>query len=115
MHALRLALFAIAPIAAACTPANAETAASRDVAVHVTMVYDPSSIQATAGEHLRLVFTRDAEGCTSTVVFPSLGLERDLPMHQAVTVDLGMVHAGEIQFRCGMDMVRGKVIVKAKE
>jgi Cu+-exporting ATPase len=115
MHAIRLALLVVPALATgACARANAEPPPTRDISVRVTTGYDPATVNAYAGEHLRLLFTRDVEGCTSKVVFPSLGLERDLPLHQTVTVDLGTVNAGEIPFRCGADMVHGKVIVKPK-
>lgn len=115
MSIARFALLAVAPLfASGCARANADSLPVRDVAVHVTSTYDPSTIAATAGEHVRLHFTRDAEGCTSEVVFPSLGLKRDLPLHRTVVVDLGTVATGEIPFHCGMDMVRGKVTVKPR-
>ena len=58
-----------------------------------------------------MLFTRDVEGCTSEIVFPTLGIRRALPLRETVTVDLGRVGAGEIPFECGMGMVHGEVVV----
>ena len=97
-----------------CSRAQAESSAPvREIAVAVGPSYVPAQISATAGEHLRLKLTRETEGCTSQVVFPTMGIRRDLPLHQSVVIDLGTVSVGEIPFHCGVDMVRGKVVVYA--
>ncbi|MDP9034822.1 MAG: cupredoxin domain-containing protein [Myxococcota bacterium] len=97
-----------------CSRAQAESSAPvREVSVAVGQSYVPAQISATAGEHLRLKLTRETEGCTSEVVFPTMGIRRDLPLHHPVAIDLGTVSVGEIPFHCGMDMVRGKVVVYA--
>jgi plastocyanin domain-containing protein len=64
------------------------------------------------GAALRFV-RRDYGGCTREVVFPTLGLRRELPTGRPVTVDLPALPAGETPFECGMGMVRGAVVVRA--
>lgn len=49
------------------------------------------------------------------MVFPTLGLRKELPPDVPVVVDLGTPAAGEIPFQCGMNMIRGVVVVTPKE
>ena len=86
---------------------------AREIEVVVDHGYAPEEIEVRAGEHVRLRFVRhDHSGCTREVVFPSLGLRRDLPPGQPVVIDLGRVPAGVIEFHCGMKMVHGRVVAR---
>lgn len=101
----------------ACTgssQADLPPAAGRTVAVEVhARGYTPSEISATAGEPLRLVFTRTTdEGCGQQLVFPELNIRRDLPLDEAVAVDITVPQSGRLRFTCGMDMYRGAVVVR---
>ncbi len=74
--------------------------------------FQPSRIPVPAGRPIRLAFTRtDAENCASRIVFPSLKLEKDLPVGKAVVVTLPVTSESEIRFGCGMGMYRGAVVV----
>jgi plastocyanin domain-containing protein len=112
-------LIAAAGLAAALafgagTPALADGAAPRDVPIIVENGYQSNRIEVTEGERGRLVFTRrDYTPCTKEVLFPALGIRRMLPTNQAVTVELPALKAGEYEFRCGMNMIRGTVVVRA--
>ena len=69
-------------------------------------------IEAHEGERLRLKFVRkDYSSCTREVVFPTLNIRRELPTNQAVIIELPALVRGEIEFRCGMNMVRGTIVV----
>lgn len=75
--------------------------------------YEPSEAQAPAGKPVRLIFTRTTdEGCGQQLVFPSLDLRKDLPLNQAVPVDVTMPASGSLAFTCGMDMYRGSVVAR---
>ena len=51
--------------------------------------YRPARVEVAAGECVRLRFVRrDYGGCTREVVFPTLGLRRELPTGRPVTVAL---------------------------
>lgn len=126
--AATLALSApLAAVASACSrssaadPAGAPAPAGSNVSVRTIDVtvhadrYEPAALEAVEGESLRLRFTRKGEGCVDQVVFPTLGLKKALPLDQAVTIDLVAPKAGEIPFSCAMDMVRGKLTVRAKK
>jgi hypothetical protein len=44
---------------------------------------------------------------------PDLGVEKtDLPLGEAVTIEVTPEEAGTFRFACGMDMVRGTILVK---
>lgn len=75
--------------------------------------YEPSEVQAKAGEPLTLAFTRTSdEGCGGTVVIASADIERELPLNQTVEVTFTPEQAGDVRFSCGMDMYDGKIVVR---
>lgn len=90
------------------------SAAGRRVAVEVgASGYEPSEIQATAGEPLTLVFTRVSdEGCGQELVIASQDIRRDLPLNEAVEVTFTPTAAGRLRFTCGMDMYDGAIVVQ---
>ncbi len=94
--------------------ANAAETTDHRVAVSVNASgYEPSEVQATAGEPLTLVFTRTTdEGCGNQVAIPSEHIERDLPVGQPVEVTFTPHEAGRVRFTCGMDMFEGAIVVR---
>lgn len=75
--------------------------------------YHPSTVRAPAGSPLTLVFRRaDALNCGEKLRFPSLGIERDLPVGQSVEVAVTTPASGALAFTCGMNMYRGSVVVQ---
>jgi hypothetical protein len=95
-------------------PAAEPDARLRTVAVTVTAsAFEPSRITLDAGAPARLVFTRTSDRtCATQVVFPSLGIGPvDLPLGEPVSVDVPAGGPGEIAFACGMDMLRGSLVV----
>jgi hypothetical protein len=95
------------------TPAPA---ANRPHVVDVAITTDgfvPAEITITNGEAVRLRFTRQVEKtCATEVVFPSLKIQKPLPLGQAVPVDLPSTLTGRIAFACGMNMYKGLVIIR---
>ncbi len=74
--------------------------------------YEPDSITVKKGQLVRLAFYRpDSAGCGSEVVFPKQNITKKLPVGETVLVEFTPGEAGEIAFACGMDMLRGKVVV----
>lgn len=74
--------------------------------------FEPSRLTLRAGVPARLTFTRTSEKtCATSVVFASLNVRRDLPLNQSVSVEFTPSRAGEIAFACGMNMLRGTVVV----
>lgn len=95
-------------------PPSASQASIRPIAISVDASgYHPDSVRAAPGKQARLVFTRTSdEGCGHQLVFPTLTIQKDLPLNQPVTVDIAMPESGSIAFTCGMDMLRGAVVAE---
>ena len=75
--------------------------------------YQPSSITAEAGRPLRLNFTRrESTLCGEEVVFPEFGRRAHLPQDKTVSVEIVPREPGEYEFTCGMNMYKGKIIVR---
>jgi plastocyanin domain-containing protein len=75
--------------------------------------YEPSAIKVENGKPVKLAFYRkDKENCGDEIVLASLNIRKKLPVGQTVTVELTPKEAGEVTFACGMDMLRGKLIVQ---
>ena len=91
----------------------ASGAEPRVIEIVVKNGYQPEEIPIQVGERVRLRFIRQGKsGCTREVVFPSLGIRKELPTGEPVDIDLGPLPAGEVTFHCGMNMVHGSIIVK---
>jgi uncharacterized protein YfkK (UPF0435 family) len=75
--------------------------------------FTPSEIKIKANEFAKLAFLRtDDETCAKEVIFPSLNIKKTLPLNELVLVDLPKDFAGELSFACGMNMFKGKIIVR---
>lgn len=94
--------------------AGPDKTAARRVDIKVTAAgYQPAQVTAQAGEKLILVFTRKGDaGCGNTVVVPAVHFHADLEDGKPVEVSVTMPQKGEIKFACGMDMMKGQVVVK---
>ncbi len=74
--------------------------------------YEPSSIAVKKGQPVKLAFYRaDADNCGGEVVFSKQNIKKKLPVGETVLVEFTPTDAGEIGFACGMDMMRGKLVV----
>lgn len=75
--------------------------------------YKPDSVTAEAGKPVTITFVRRTEAtCGTEVVFPDLKIEKPLPLNKPVEVTITPVKSGDLRFTCGMDMLRGKVVVR---
>ena len=82
-----------------------------DVAVTATG-FNPARVEVSAGTHVKLRVTRQVEAtCGTDLVVAGKTVTERLPLNQPVEVDLGIVMRGEIVFSCGMNMLKGTVIV----
>jgi len=85
----------------------------QEVGVTVRGGYSPDQVRARQGVPLRIVFDRQESGeCTSRVVFPDFGVNQPLPAFAQTAIQLMPAHAGEFGFACGMNMVRGTLVVE---
>lgn len=75
--------------------------------------FSPDTVTVAVGEPVTITFIRRSEeGCGTEVVFPDLKIEKPLPLNKPVEVTFTPQKAGELKFACGMDMLRGKVVVR---
>jgi RND family efflux transporter MFP subunit len=100
-------------------PANTARAEAQPVervqAVTVTLTekgYQPSSFKLRRGVPARVTFVRKAEAtCGTEIVLADYQIKRELPLNKAVTVAFTPVKTGEFKFACGMDMLRGSIVI----
>jgi plastocyanin domain-containing protein len=95
--------------------ATVKAGGAQEVDIVVKGGYSPDLIVAEKGRPLRLNFYRDeTSSCSERVVFGDFGLVKSLPAFKQTTVEFTPDKAGEFTFTCGMNMLRGKLIVEAK-
>ncbi len=104
-------LFAAGRGTAAAASATAEGV--QEVRVTVKGGYTPDTIVVQAGTPVRLQFYRDETAdCSERVVFEDFGIDVALPAFQTTTVEFTPSAAGEFRFRCGMNMLKGLLVVE---
>lgn len=75
--------------------------------------YHPAEIEAPANAAITLAFKRpDAKNCGDELVIEALKIRKELPVGQTTEIAITTPASGELKFACGMDMYRGKVVVK---
>ncbi|HUP50152.1 MAG TPA: cupredoxin domain-containing protein [Thermoanaerobaculia bacterium] len=106
----------------AAEPAGAPVAAetSGDVQIADLKIsggeYQPASLSVRAGVPLRLNVTRDDKpGCGEVLSIPSQNIKRDIPLNQVTTIEFTPQQPGAIEFTCGMNMMRGSIVVQETE
>ncbi len=85
----------------------------QEVRVVVKGGYTPDTIVVRAGQPVRLQFYRDETAdCSDRVVLEDFGIDATLPAFQTTTVEFTPEQAGEFRFRCGMNMLKGLLVVE---
>jgi plastocyanin domain-containing protein len=108
----------VVPVTAAAQEAGAKQEAGevREIEVVVDNGYTPNRIEVNEGERVRLKFIRrEYTPCTREVRIPSLNIRQELPPNKPVVVDLPPLKAGEVEYRCGMNMARGTLVVNPRK
>ena len=111
-----LAVVGLGAVVAGCAgSAGGRSAAAGTQQVHVKVTengFEPAELTVAKGKPIRLIMTRETDQtCARQVVFTSLKLKKELPLDQPVTIDLPAQPAGRIDYACGMDMVKGALVV----
>ena len=85
---------------------------SQRIEIIVKGGYSPDTIQATVGVPLHITFDRQESGsCTEKVIIPAFRIAADLPANRRTTVVFTPETPGIYEFACGMNMVRGRLII----
>lgn len=73
----------------------------------------PNEIEVTSDTPVTLNVTRTTDNtCATEVKIKSKKIRKELPLNQKVTIDLGKLKKGNLEFACGMDMLKGAIKVK---
>jgi plastocyanin domain-containing protein len=93
--------------------ASVGAAGVQEVRVTVKGGYTPDTIVVQAGKPVRLQFYRDETAdCSERVVFEQFGIDQQLPAFQTTAVEFTPEQPGEYAFRCGMNMLKGLLVVE---
>ncbi len=85
----------------------------QEIKVTVKGGYAPDVIVVKKDIPVRLNFYRDeTASCSEQVVFSDFGIARELPAYQTTPIEFTPDKTGEFNFVCGMNMLRGKLIVQ---
>lgn len=85
----------------------------QEIKVTVKGGYSPDVIVVKQGSPVRLDFYRDeTASCSEQVIFGDFGIARDLPAFKTTPIEFTPNKAGEFTWTCGMNMLRGKLIVE---
>ncbi len=94
--------------------AEVTTGGTQQVKITVKGGYSPDVIVVKQGSPVKLDFYRDeTASCSEEVVFGDFGISRQLPAFKTTEIEFTPDKAGEFTFTCGMNMMRGKLIVEA--
>jgi plastocyanin domain-containing protein len=86
----------------------------QEIKITVKGGYTPDVIVVRQGKPVRLQFYRDeTASCSEQVIFGDFGIAKNLPAFKTTPIEFTPDKTGEYNFACGMNMMRGKVIVEA--
>ena len=96
--------------------AEVATGGVQEISIRVKGGYEPDVIVVEKGRPVRLDFYRDeTASCSDKVVFGDFGISRALPAFKTTAVEFTPNKVGEFTFTCGMNMMRGKLIVEDED
>ncbi len=85
----------------------------QEIKVTVKGGYSPDVIVVKKDLPVRLNFYRDeTSSCSEQVIFGDFGIVKDLPAFKTTPIEFTPDKTGEFTFVCGMNMLRGKMIVQ---
>ena len=96
------------------TAATVSGSGAQEITITVKGGYSPDMVVVRAGRPVRLNFYRDeTASCSEEVIFSDFGIAKRLPAFKTTSVEFTPEKPGEYTFTCGMNMMRGKVLVEA--
>jgi plastocyanin domain-containing protein len=94
-------------------PEPVRSPAPQEIKVTVKGEYSPDRIVVKKGKPVRLLFNREDDSeCTAQVVIPDLKVKQDLAVKKETAVEFVPEKEGEFTFACGMDMMKGNLVVE---
>jgi plastocyanin domain-containing protein len=94
-------------------PDASKNSAVQEIKVTVKGEYSPDRIVVKKGRPVRLLFYREDDSeCTAQVVIPELKVKQNLALKQVTAVEFVPEKQGQFGFACGMDMMKGKLVVE---
>jgi plastocyanin domain-containing protein len=88
---------------------------TQEINVTVKGGYSPDVIVVKKDAPVRLNFYRDeTASCSERVIFGDFGIARELAPFKTTPIEFTPDKAGEFTFTCGMNMLRGRLIVQSK-
>jgi plastocyanin domain-containing protein len=85
----------------------------QEVRITVKGGYTPDTVVVQAGKPVRLQFYRDETAdCSERLVLEAFGIDAALPAFQTTNVEFTPEQPGEFPFRCGMNMLKGLLVVE---
>jgi plastocyanin domain-containing protein len=86
----------------------------QEVNITVKGGYSPDVIVVQENIPVRFNFYRDeTASCSEQVIFGDFGIARDLPAFKTTRIEFTPDKPGEFTFTCGMNMLRGRLIVES--
>lgn len=74
--------------------------------------FEPSSLKLKAGVSAKVTFVRKTdETCAKEIMIKEYKIDRKLTLNEGVTIEF-TPNKGEFTFACGMNMIKGKLIVE---
>ena len=75
--------------------------------------YRPPSLRLRRGVPAEVTFVRTTDAtCAKEIVLPDFGIRRALPLNEPVVISFTPNEKGTFIFVCGMNMMRGQLIVQ---
>jgi len=74
--------------------------------------FEPSNLKLKAGTPAKVTFVRKTDAtCAKEVVIKEYNINSKLPLNEPIAVEF-TPRMGEFTFACGMDMIKGKLVVE---
>ncbi len=107
----------LAETAAPAAPATSDTALQvasvKEQTIDVAGAFTPAAVTIPANTPMRLHFRRgDQPTCADEIVLPEMNMRKKIAANETVTFDIPAQQARTLNFTCGMDMMKGTVVVQ---
>lgn len=93
--------------------AEATSQAQQEHTIDVAGEFSPASLTIPANTPVRLNFRRsDKPTCAEEIVLPELNMRKKIAANETVTFELPAQPARALTFACGMNMLKGSIVVQ---